>query len=191
MAWAERTARRHFIRRPPLPRGRVIITAPRRRGQRAGCGLWPAAFDGAAHFAILFRESRVVTHPPRAAKGTPGRNFWRAHSPAYYLNLMSSTNGKAKPAAPARVNAARRSGASYVPTAFQSADDRIIGLVRLALALAALAIIYIDPSEPDKNVALTYVALVLYALYSATVYALSLRRGAWRPGRVTHWIDVA
>ncbi|HZT61304.1 MAG TPA: histidine kinase [Pyrinomonadaceae bacterium] len=104
---------------------------------------------------------------------------------------MSSTNGKAKPAAPARVNAARRSGASYVPTAFQSADDRIIGLVRLALALAALAIIYIDPSEPDKNVALTYVALVLYALYSATVYALSLRRGAWRPGRVTHWIDVA
>jgi signal transduction histidine kinase len=73
----------------------------------------------------------------------------------------------------------------------QAVDDRMIGLVRLALALAALAVIYIDPREPDKNVALTYVSLVLYTAYSAAVYASSLRRGARHSRRLTHWVDVA
>jgi len=73
----------------------------------------------------------------------------------------------------------------------QAVDDRMIGLVRLALALAALAVIIIDPTEPDKNVELTYGALVLYAAYSAAVYALSLRRERRGPSRLTHWVDVA
>jgi signal transduction histidine kinase len=67
----------------------------------------------------------------------------------------------------------------------------MIGLVRLLLALSALVIIFIDPTEPDKNVALTYVALVLYTAYSAAVYATTLRRGAGRPRRLAHWVDVA
>jgi signal transduction histidine kinase len=67
----------------------------------------------------------------------------------------------------------------------------MIGLVRLVLALAALGIIFIDPTEPDKNVALTYGALVLYVVYSATVYAFSLRRHEHHPRRLTHWLDVA
>lgn len=67
----------------------------------------------------------------------------------------------------------------------------MIGLVRLVLALAALVIIFIDPTEPDKNVELTYGALVLYTIYSAAVYALSLRRGGRGPRRLTHWVDVA
>ena len=67
----------------------------------------------------------------------------------------------------------------------------MIGLVRLALALAALIIIFIDPTEPDKNVELTYGALVLYVAYSTTVYAFSLRRHEHHPRRLTHWVDVA
>lgn len=67
----------------------------------------------------------------------------------------------------------------------------MIGLVRLVLALAALLIIFIDPTEPDKNVELTYGALVLYTIYSAAVYLLSLRRDRRGPRRLTHWVDVA
>jgi signal transduction histidine kinase len=70
-------------------------------------------------------------------------------------------------------------------------DDRMIALVRLSLALAALVIIFIDPTEPDKNVGLTYLSLVLYAAYGAAVYLLSLRRDAGRPRRLSHWVDVA
>jgi signal transduction histidine kinase len=67
----------------------------------------------------------------------------------------------------------------------------MIGLVRLVLAFAALVIIFKDPTEPDKNVALTYLSLVLYTVYSAAVYASSLRRGDHHPRRLTHWVDVA
>lgn len=67
----------------------------------------------------------------------------------------------------------------------------MIGLVRLVLALAALGIIAIDPTEPDKNVELTYASLVLYAVYSAAVYASSLRRHERNPRKLTHWVDVA
>lgn len=67
----------------------------------------------------------------------------------------------------------------------------MIAFVRLVLAAAALIIIYIDPTEPDKNVALTYLSLVLYTLYSSAAYALSLLRDPHRPRRLTHWVDVA
>ena len=77
------------------------------------------------------------------------------------------------------------------PDLIQAVDDRMIGLVRLLLALAALVIIFVDPHEPDKNVALTYLSLVLYTVYSAAVYALSLRRDVRRPRRRLHWVDVA
>jgi signal transduction histidine kinase len=84
-----------------------------------------------------------------------------------------------------RIKAGRES-----PALLQAVDDRMIGLVRLLLALASLIIIFIDPSEPDKNVALTYLSLVLYTVFSAAVYALSLRRGVRRPRRRSHWVDV-
>ncbi|HVF67051.1 MAG TPA: histidine kinase [Pyrinomonadaceae bacterium] len=77
------------------------------------------------------------------------------------------------------------------PPALQAVDDRMIGLVRLVLAFAGLVIIFIDPTEPDKNVALTYGSLVLYTIYGAAVYVSSLRRHGGRPRRLTHWVDVA
>lgn len=74
--------------------------------------------------------------------------------------------------------------------ALESVDDRMICLMRLILALSALLIIYIDPSEPDNFVATTYAALVVYSLYSAVLYFLSLRRSHLLPDGITHWIDI-
>ena len=73
---------------------------------------------------------------------------------------------------------------------FVSVDDRMVCLVRLVLAASALLVIYIDPSEPDRLVRVTYAALALYALYSAAVFAASLGTGAQPFARVAHWIDV-
>ncbi|HEV7889627.1 MAG TPA: hypothetical protein VGP08_03260, partial [Pyrinomonadaceae bacterium] len=92
---------------------------------------------------------------------------------------------------PGRATRVRRVEAGREPPALQAVDDRMIGLVRLVLAFSALVIIYIDPTEPDKNVELTYLSLVLYTAYSAAVYASSLRRGDHHPRRLTHWVDVA
>lgn len=72
-------------------------------------------------------------------------------------------------------------------------DDWMIALVRLVLAASALVIIYIDPSEPDRFVLATYLALILYTVYSAVLFVLVVG-----PVRVpallrlhSHWFDVA
>jgi signal transduction histidine kinase len=74
----------------------------------------------------------------------------------------------------------------------ESVNDRMIGLMRLILASAALLIIYLDPAEPDRFVPATYTALAIYFGYSLVLY-LSARfkkpklkwRFAW-----AHWVDV-
>lgn len=72
----------------------------------------------------------------------------------------------------------------------ESVDDRMISLMRLILALSALIITYIDPSEPDRLVALTYGSLVAYSVYGAILYYLSLRGGPRLPLSISHWTDV-
>ena len=105
-------------------------------------------------------------------------------------------------AKPGRAGAARTAGvfmirrgevgaAARAHEPFVSVDDRMVCLVRLVLAASALLVIYIDPSEPDRLVRVTYAALALYALYSAAVFAASLGTGAQPFARVAHWIDVA
>ena len=47
--------------------------------------------------------------------------------------------------------------------------------MRLILACSALVIIFIDPSEPDRLVFVTYSALFFYAAYSIFVYILAQR----------------
>jgi signal transduction histidine kinase len=72
----------------------------------------------------------------------------------------------------------------------ESVDYRMVCLMRLVLSLSALVVIYIDPSEPDRFVAATYAALVLYVLYSAALCLLpALNGAAWWAGAVA-WIDV-
>ena len=53
---------------------------------------------------------------------------------------------------------------------FESVDDRLVALARSIPALSALIIIYVDPSEPDRLVNITYAMLVLYSVYSAIIY---------------------
>jgi signal transduction histidine kinase len=62
--------------------------------------------------------------------------------------------------------------------------------MRLLLALSALVIIYVDPSEPDRLVGLTYLALIGYTLYSIVIHVVSVRWSAILPLRGLHWIDL-
>lgn len=72
----------------------------------------------------------------------------------------------------------------------ESVDVRMLKMVRLVLAAAALLIIFIDPSEPDRFVAVTYAALFLYTAYSAVLYVLARRESRLLPLRYSHWIDI-
>ena len=73
----------------------------------------------------------------------------------------------------------------------ESVDERLVNFTRLVLALSALLIIYVDPSEPDRLVKITYTTLALYTVYSAVVYFLSIRRQSAFRGIPLHWLDVA
>jgi signal transduction histidine kinase len=71
-------------------------------------------------------------------------------------------------------------------------DDRIIAVMRFALALSALLITIIDPSEPDRLVAVTYTALSLYTIYSAVLFIVVQRYASLQSsiGKWAHWADV-
>jgi len=73
----------------------------------------------------------------------------------------------------------------------ESVDDRLVNFTRHVLALSGLIIIYVDPSEPDRFVKITYTTLALYTIYSGSIYALSLRRQSAFRGVPLYWIDVA
>ena len=73
----------------------------------------------------------------------------------------------------------------------ESLDERLVNFTRLVLALSGLIIIYIDPSEPDRLVNVTYTALGLYTVYSAFVFFLSRKRQSTLQGVPLYWIDVA
>lgn len=70
-----------------------------------------------------------------------------------------------------------------------SMDTRTIAAMRLVLASAALLIIYIDPAEPDRNVAFTYTVLVLYTIHSAALYVFALYHRPLFPPKMVHWMD--
>jgi signal transduction histidine kinase len=72
-------------------------------------------------------------------------------------------------------------------------DNRIIAVMRLVLALSALLITFIDPSAPDRLVAVTYAALSLYTIYSAVLYVIVQRNDRLQAYIIkrAHWADVA
>lgn len=72
-----------------------------------------------------------------------------------------------------------------------SQDVRMIAAMRLTLAVSALLIIWIDPSEPNQFLPVTYATLSLYALYSLFIYIASIRWSQILPIRFLHWIDLA
>ncbi len=72
-------------------------------------------------------------------------------------------------------------------------DNRIIARMRLILAVSALIILAIDPSEPDQLVAVTYITLGLYVGYCLLVYLAAIRSSPIMASivRWAHWIDLA
>ncbi|MDX1375865.1 MAG: histidine kinase, partial [Burkholderiales bacterium] len=77
------------------------------------------------------------------------------------------------------------------PERVEAVDTRMLVIMRCVLAVAALAIIYIDPLEPSRLIGLTYASLIAYCLYSAAVVWRSYRAGWPTPARATYWTDVA
>lgn len=73
----------------------------------------------------------------------------------------------------------------------ESLDERLVNFTRFVLALSALIIIYVDPSEPDRFVDITYTTLAFYTVYSAFVFFLSRRRRSVFRDVPLYWIDVA
>src|ERR1044071_6732652 len=73
----------------------------------------------------------------------------------------------------------------------ESVDERLVNLTRLILALSALIIIYIDPSEPDRLVNVTYTTLALYTVYSALIYFIRRQREPNLQNVPLYWLDVA
>jgi len=73
----------------------------------------------------------------------------------------------------------------------ESVDERLVNVTRLVLALSALIIIYLDPSEPNRLVNITYTTLALYTVYSALVYFIYLRYDSIFGSIPLYWIDVA
>src|SRR5437762_10305491 len=78
------------------------------------------------------------------------------------------------------------------PLTTATVDDRIIAVMRFILASSALLITIVDPSEPDRLVAITYAALSLYTIYSAALYVIVQRFQAFQAAirKWTHWADV-
>jgi len=55
-------------------------------------------------------------------------------------------------------------------------DDCKIAALRLILAVSALLLIYLDPSEPDRHILLTNLCLKLYLVYSVAIYVIAFRK---------------
>jgi hypothetical protein len=69
-------------------------------------------------------------------------------------------------------------------------DGRMIAVIRVIIAVAALLITYIDPFSPDRFVVGTYVMLLLYLAYSSLFSIGATRQYLRLPGTVMYWIDV-
>ena len=74
----------------------------------------------------------------------------------------------------------------------QKIDNRTIAAMRFFWALAALIIIYIDPTEPNRYVEITYAALILYLIFGASLFFLRLSENRFLRwvNNWSHWIDV-
>lgn len=69
-------------------------------------------------------------------------------------------------------------------------DFRKISAMRVVLAFSALLVIYLDPTEPNRFVGPTYLALTAYGLYALLIWALVVRRSRTLPITILHWLDV-
>jgi signal transduction histidine kinase len=89
------------------------------------------------------------------------------------------------------LDSAKKDLVSDLPQSKRWIDLRKISLMRVILAFSALLVIYIDPSEPNRFVGLTYLALAGYGIYSIVIWALAVRHSRILPITILHWLDVA
>ena len=73
----------------------------------------------------------------------------------------------------------------------EAVDRRTVTLLRILLAGAALIVTFIDPSEPQRFVEVSYGLLVAYCIYSTILFIAAAQGRSRLPVRWTHWIDVA
>jgi signal transduction histidine kinase len=86
-------------------------------------------------------------------------------------------------------------GASFVVVerfAMRTRTERLIALGRAILATTSLLAIWLDPSEPARFVAVAYVTLTIYVLYSFVALACVVRQAVLPAhfGLVTHLLDL-
>src|SRR4051812_8696866 len=78
-------------------------------------------------------------------------------------------------------------------TSTASIDAKMVAATRFVLAISALLIILIDPTEPNRLVYETYTVLVLYTLYSLYIF-VTIQLGLGLPVVIkdhSWWIDSA
>ncbi|PYQ92078.1 MAG: hypothetical protein DMF97_21835 [Acidobacteria bacterium] len=85
----------------------------------------------------------------------------------------------------------RQAEADAVTVAGDAMVRRGVPLLRLILSAAALLIIYLDPSEPDRNIRLTYATLAAYTAYSFILFIAASFYNRALPKGAAHWVDLA
>ena len=71
-----------------------------------------------------------------------------------------------------------------------SVDARMIGVMRCLMALSALAIVAVDPTESRRFVSVTNISVLAYGLWSLVSLWLATRNVPLLPPRHGHWVDV-
>ena len=74
-----------------------------------------------------------------------------------------------------------------------SAEDRTVSALRLALGVASLVAVAIDPPDAARHVAALYSVLGGYVLFGLILYAAGVLSDGWRRAShaYLHWFDVA
>lgn len=68
---------------------------------------------------------------------------------------------------------------------------RKISVMRVILALSALLVVYVDPSDSNRFSGVMYFFLTGYVVYSIAIWAMAIRHSRIFPIKTLHWLDVA
>src|SRR5258705_9034378 len=77
-----------------------------------------------------------------------------------------------------------------LPLSVRWIDLRKISVIRVILALSALLVVYVDPSDSHRFLGITYFFLAGYVVYSVALWVMAVRHSPTFPIRNLHWLDV-
>jgi cytochrome c oxidase subunit IV len=84
----------------------------------------------------------------------------------------------------------KKPGSANDPLSEQWIDLRLIAGMRVVLGTSALLVVLIQPLSSFRWSKLTYLTLVMYALYGLAIYHLSVRRQTIVAHRIIPWLDL-